>query len=76
MPFFLFFLLRPDVYSLPAALKEAGKVGEKICICLWLGEYVPFLPCCGGCIVALALLRCMLNSTACKMWVCVLVGEQ
>lgn len=59
-----------------SALKEAGKVGEKICICLRLGEYVPFLPCCGGRVVTLALLCCILNSAACKMWVCVLAGEQ
>ena len=24
-----------------AVLKEAGKVGEKICVCLRLGKYVP-----------------------------------
>lgn len=51
-------------------------MGEKICICLRLGEHVPFLSCCDGRANGLALLRCMLNSAACKMWVCVLVGEQ
>lgn len=41
-PFSLFFLLRLDVCSLSAVLKEAGKVGEKICVCLRLGKCVPF----------------------------------
>lgn len=41
-PFSLFFLLRSDVCSLSAVLKEAGKVGEKICVCLRLGKCVPF----------------------------------
>ena len=53
-----------------AVLKEAGKVGEKICVCLRLGKHVPlfdvlqWLHC--GC---LALLRRILNSAARKMWV-------
>ena len=38
---FSLFLLRLDVYSMFAVLKEAGKMGEKICICLRLGKYVP-----------------------------------
>lgn len=41
-PFSLFFLLRSDVCSISTVLKEAGKVGEKICICLRRGECVPF----------------------------------
>lgn len=70
IPLFLFFLLRSDVCSLSAVLKEAGKVGEKICVCLRLGKHVPlfdvlqWLHC--GC---LALLRRILNSAARKMWV-------
>ena len=43
IPLFLFFfLLRSDVCSLSAVLKEAGKMGEKICICLRRGECVSF----------------------------------
>lgn len=41
-PPFLFFLLRLDVCSLSAVLKEAGKMGEKICVCLRRGECVSF----------------------------------
>lgn len=42
IPPFLFFLLRLDVCSLSAVLKEAGKMGEKICVCLRRGECVSF----------------------------------
>lgn len=42
IPLFLFFLLRSNVCSLSAVLKEAGKVGEKICVCLRRGECVSF----------------------------------
>lgn len=53
--FSLFFLLRSYVYSLSAVLKEAGKVGEKICICLRQGECVSY---CRVVVVALVAWLC------------------
>ena len=56
IPLFLFFfLLRSDVCSLSAILKEAGKMGEKICICLRRGKCVSF---CRVVVVALVAWLC------------------